>query len=89
MKMEEIERLEEAARKYSGVDKIRLAFFEGGKFMESQPNPVIEKLKELRDEYAVKKNRIIDQLPCSQLNVTLRDYVTIIEQINAIINEKL
>lgn len=40
MKMDEIERMEEAARKYSGVDKIRLAFWNGWKASKAESKPV-------------------------------------------------
>ena len=53
MKIEEIEKLEEAARKYSGVDKIRLAFWEGGKWQFSQSRwiPTDEQIKQAEEDF--------------------------------------
>lgn len=50
MKMEEIEILEGAARKHSGVMEKQLSFFQGGKFMQSYADQVVQETVQQRDE---------------------------------------
>ena len=57
MSMEEIEKLEEAARKYSGVDKIRIAFWDGAKWDRQSRIWTNDKVIEFTNWY-LKLNRI-------------------------------
>jgi len=50
MEMNEIEQLEEAARKHSGIIEKQLSFFQGGKFMHQFAQQESEKAVEKRDE---------------------------------------